>query len=98
MHRALRRARCRQTGANRPRRCRLHAGTTMTGKQQTPRVDWPPSTPAELLKLLEANDGTLNVIDPSREVRAAWRSLLHLMRRDGHVPDGWHLLHRGRDV
>jgi hypothetical protein len=70
----------------------------MTRKQQTPRADWPPSTPAELLKLLEANDGTVNVIDPPHEVRAAWQSLLHLMRRDGHVPDGWHLLHRGRDV
>lgn len=70
----------------------------MTRKLPARGADWPPSTPAGLLKLLEVSDGVVSVIDPPPEVRAAWRSLLHLIRRDGHVPDGWHLLHRGRDV
>jgi hypothetical protein len=45
-----------------------------------------------LLQLLEANGGVLTVIEPAQEVRAAWRSLLHLLRRDCYVPDGWNRL------
>ncbi|MGI5180137.1 hypothetical protein ACQEVZ_27805 [Dactylosporangium sp. CA-152071] len=69
----------------------------MTHRPSAARAAWPPTTPAALLQLLEANDGVVSVIDPPQEVRAAWRSVLHLLRRDGHIPDGWHLLHRGRD-
>jgi len=58
----------------------------------------PPATPAALLNLLEQAGGVMQVIDPPEDVRAAWRSLLHVVRRDGHVPEGWHLLHRGRNV
>lgn len=44
--------------------------------------------PAELLRMFEANDGMVSVIDLPQEVRVAWRSLLHLMRCDSHVPNG----------
>jgi hypothetical protein len=37
-------------------------------------------------------------VDPPDEIRAAWRRLVHVVRRDGHVPEGWHLRQRGRNV
>jgi hypothetical protein len=40
----------------------------------------------------------MQVIDPPEDVRAARRSLLHVVRRDSHVPDGRRLLHQGRNV
>lgn len=57
----------------------------------------PPLTVQKLLDLLEESGGGVQVLDPPKSVRAAWRSLLHVLRSGGHVPDGWHLTQRGRD-
>jgi hypothetical protein len=50
------------------------------------------------LDLLEKAGGCVQVLDPPEQVRAAWRRLIHEMRSGGHVPGGWHLVHRGRDA
>lgn len=57
----------------------------------------PPATVAALLELLEESGRSVQVRDPSPRVRAAWRRLIHAMRSGGHIPEGWHLVHRGRD-
>lgn len=56
-----------------------------------------PSTVEEFLDALDKADGELRIVAPSDEVRAAWRRVIHRVRQGKHVPDGWHLLHRGRD-
>lgn len=58
----------------------------------------PPASVQGLLDLLEKAGGSLQVLDPPGQVRAAWRRLIHAMRSGGHVPKGWHLVHRGRDT
>jgi hypothetical protein len=57
-----------------------------------------PGSPETLLDLLVKNDGVLEILDPEPEVRVAWRRLLHIVRREDHIPEGWHLRQRGRDV
>lgn len=56
-----------------------------------------PSTTEEFLEALEHAGGELRVTSPSDDVRAAWRRVIHRVRQGKHVPEGWHLLHRGRD-
>lgn len=58
----------------------------------------PPASVQGLLDLLEKAGGSLQVLDPPEQVRAAWRRLIHAMRSGGKVPKGWHLVHRGRDA
>jgi hypothetical protein len=62
-----------------------------------PATHMPPTTAAEFLDLLERGGGSVQLVDPPDQVRAAWRRLLHAVRQSGDVPSGWHLLHRGRD-
>jgi hypothetical protein len=50
------------------------------------------------LSCWEKSGGVVHVVDPPDEVRAAWRRLLHVVRRDGHVPSARHLVQRGRNV
>ncbi|GIH11210.1 hypothetical protein Rhe02_92770 [Rhizocola hellebori] len=57
----------------------------------------PPATVEALLDLLEGSGGGVQVLDPPDHVRAAWRRILHVLRSDGHIPDGWHLVQRGRN-
>jgi hypothetical protein len=57
----------------------------------------PPSTVTELLDLLQDAADGVQVLDPPKDIRAAWRRLLHVLRSDRHIPDGWHLVQRGRD-
>jgi hypothetical protein len=57
----------------------------------------PPASVQGLLDLLEKAGGSLQVLDPPEQVRAAWRRLIHTVRSGGHVPKGWHLVHRGRN-
>jgi hypothetical protein len=58
----------------------------------------PPASVQALLDLLEKAGGSLQVLDPPEQVRAAWRRLIHAVRSGGHVPKGWHLVHRGRNA
>ncbi|OZV73098.1 hypothetical protein CA850_31490 [Micromonospora echinospora] len=58
----------------------------------------PPASVQDLLDLLEKAGGSLQVLDPPEQVRAAWRRLIHTVRSGGHVPKGWHLVHRGRNA
>lgn len=57
----------------------------------------PPATPEALLSLLERHSGVVHVANPPGPDRAKWRRLIHACKQHGHVPDGWHLLHSGRD-
>jgi hypothetical protein len=41
--------------------------------------------------------GSVTVNDPPLEVRAAWRRVIDATKRQGLVPDGFRLRHRGRD-
>lgn len=41
--------------------------------------------------------GSVQVMDPPPQVRAAWRRFLHGVKQRGGVPTELHLLHRGRD-
>jgi hypothetical protein len=66
--------------------------------QTLPASAMPPESVAGLLDLLEKAGGCVQVLDPPEQVRAAWRRLIHEMRAGGHVPCGWHLVHRGRDA
>ncbi len=63
-----------------------------------PATTLPPATAGGLLDLLERRGGVVRVSDPPEAVRAAWRRLLHACKLGGHVPEGWHLRHRGRDA
>lgn len=56
-----------------------------------------PSTVEEFLDALDDAGGELRIVSPSDDVRAAWRRVIHRVRQGKHVPEGWHLLHRGRD-
>lgn len=56
-----------------------------------------PSTAEEFLEALEDAGGELRITSPSDDIRAAWRRVIHRVRQGKHVPEGWHLLHRGRD-
>ncbi|MEV7984387.1 hypothetical protein [Micromonospora sp. NPDC085948] len=58
----------------------------------------PPASVQGLLDLLEKAEGSVQVLDPPEQVRAAWRRLIHALRSGGHVPKGWHLVHRGRNT
>jgi hypothetical protein len=58
----------------------------------------PPATAAGLLELLDRSGGVVRVVDPSEQVRAAWRRLLHACKQGVHVPEGWHLRHSGRNA
>jgi hypothetical protein len=57
----------------------------------------PPATAAEFLALLEDGGGVVQVADPPEQIRAAWRRAIHALKQNNQVPDGWHLLHRGRN-
>ncbi|MEU9507118.1 hypothetical protein AB0D32_12645 [Micromonospora sp. NPDC048170] len=63
-----------------------------------PGSTMPPASVQGLLDLLEEAEGSVQVLDPPEPVRAAWRRLIHAVRFGGHVPKGWHLVHRGRDT
>jgi hypothetical protein len=65
--------------------------------ESLPSSTMPPVTTGKLLELLEKTDGCVRVVDPPQRVRAAWRSVISLLRSTHSVPDGWHLRHRGRD-
>jgi hypothetical protein len=71
----------------------------MARKPRQTRLQAPvvPSTVEEFLEALDDAGGELRIVAPSDEVRAAWRRVIHRVRQGKHVPDGWHLLHRGRD-
>ncbi|MFI9455022.1 hypothetical protein [Amycolatopsis sp. NPDC052450] len=56
-----------------------------------------PSTVEEFLEALDDAGGELRIVSPTDDVRAAWRRVIHRVRQGKHVPEGWHLLHRGRD-
>jgi hypothetical protein len=56
-----------------------------------------PSTVEEFLDALDDASGELRIVSPSDDVRTAWRRVIHHVRQGKHVPEGWHLLHRGRD-
>ncbi|MEW2426546.1 hypothetical protein AB0877_00890 [Micromonospora sp. NPDC047644] len=62
-----------------------------------PGCAMPPASVQGLLDLLEKAEGSVQVLDPSEEVRAAWRRLVHAVPSGGHI-QGWHLVHRGRNT
>ncbi|MEU8015992.1 hypothetical protein AB0B74_08500 [Micromonospora parva] len=63
-----------------------------------PGSTMPPASVQGLLDLLDEAKGSVQVLDPAEEVRAAWRRLIHAVRSGGLVPKGWHLVHRGRNT
>ncbi|MFF0467239.1 hypothetical protein ACFYPX_07295 [Micromonospora zamorensis] len=63
-----------------------------------PGSTMPPASVQGLLDLLDEAKGSVHVLGPPEEVRAAWRRLIHAVRSGGHVPKGWHLVHRGRNT
>ncbi|MGC9667684.1 hypothetical protein ACNTMW_14150 [Planosporangium sp. 12N6] len=62
-----------------------------------PATTPPPATAADFLALLEDGGGVVQVADPPEQIRAAWRRAIHALKQHNEVPDGWHLLHRGRN-
>jgi hypothetical protein len=58
----------------------------------------PPASVQGLLDLIEAAQGSVQVLDPPEEVRAVWRRLVHAVRSGGHVPKGWHRVHCSRNT
>lgn len=65
----------------------------------TPRLpDYKDRLAAELIERLRREGGTIRVPEPDEETRRQYRSTINLAKRRGHVPDGFHLLHTGRDM
>jgi len=58
--------------------------------------DRPPTSAAELLRLLEES-GRLEVTDPPRAVRAAWRRVIYALITGTELPEGRCIRHSGRD-
>lgn len=54
-------------------------------------------SPGDLLSELEAADGVHRVADPTDRVRAAYRRAIRAAISSGAVPDGYRLIHTGRD-
>lgn len=79
-----------------PKGDKVDADDTRMRKQRV-RVDDVPIGVREFLARLEAGQGEIRVVGPTPAVRSAWRRILHAARVSGELPDGWHLLHRGRD-
>ncbi|MFI6505685.1 hypothetical protein [Nonomuraea typhae] len=73
-------------------------GSSTTGRkaagatQQSPRA-----LAAELIKRLQEEGGTLHVHDPDEATRALHRRALDAAKRHGLIPEGFRLLHTGRD-
>lgn len=61
-------------------------------KRQTPRA-----LAAELIKRLQDEGGTVHVHDPDKTTRALHRRALDAAKRHGLIPEGFRLLHTGRD-
>jgi hypothetical protein len=72
---------------------RMEAQPALAGGRVEPRRV--PTLDELIQQLLE--HGAITVPDPSPEVRAAWRREIHAVKRQGLVPEGFHLLHHGRD-
>ena len=51
-----------------------------------------------LIRRLQQAGGTLHISDPDKATRAHYRRVLHAAVQRGVVPDGFHLLHTGRDA
>nr|AHE14543.1 hypothetical protein asmbl_3 [uncultured bacterium] len=69
-------------------------------RARRPREPEPPPPPAtidEFFACLQEGEGLVRVPAPAEDVRAAWRRIIHAVRTSGRVPEGWHLLHRGRN-
>jgi hypothetical protein len=71
------------------------------GKTGAPARPSQPVTPAGLaaglIEEVQQAGGTLYVADPDDETRARYRRALHAARQHRAVPEGYHLLHTGRD-
>jgi hypothetical protein len=57
----------------------------------------PQALAADLIKRLQDEGGTLHVHDPDKATRALYRRALDAAKRHGLIPDGFRLLHTGRD-
>jgi hypothetical protein len=79
----------------------IHGSYPAAGHEVEVRAVRPSRTAAridieELLQRLHETGGRLRIIDPDRQTRAAWRSVINRAKKDG-LPEGWFLRHHGRD-
>ncbi|MFI6910162.1 hypothetical protein ACIBKY_53555 [Nonomuraea sp. NPDC050394] len=74
---------------------------TVSSKGGRRPADLRPPSPhvlaAELIKRLQNEGGTLHVRDPDEATRALHRRALDAAKRQGLIPEGFRLLHTGRD-
>jgi len=78
----------------------LPGATVACGKtpRRSDRVDKSPEGAVALIRRLRQAGGTLHISDPDEATRAQYRRVLHAAVQRGIVPDGFHLLHTGRDA
>jgi hypothetical protein len=89
------------TGAARSgeKRSKPAANPSAAGKtRRTPRSDVPVSMAERVIERLRKEGGTLHISDPDESTRAQYRSTLHVAVQRKVVPEGFHLLHTGRDA
>jgi hypothetical protein len=68
------------------------------GRPAGPRATRAPALTAEdLIARVQDAGGTLQVPDPDDRTRAQYRRALHAAKQRGLVPEGFHVLHTGRD-
>ncbi|MER6007434.1 hypothetical protein ABT120_53460 [Nonomuraea angiospora] len=74
---------------------------TVTSKSGRRTAGLRPQSPhalaAELIKRLQDEGGTLHIYDPDEATRALHRRALDAAKRHGLIPEGFRLLHTGRD-
>ncbi|GAA3626023.1 hypothetical protein GCM10022419_134490 [Nonomuraea rosea] len=65
--------------------------------EETDLKSAPKDLPADLIRRLQLEDGTIQLDDPTDDVRAAYRRAINAVKRRGLIPEGFQLLHTGRD-
>jgi hypothetical protein len=63
-----------------------------------PRPGRPGDLAADLIREIQEAGGTLRVAEPGDETRGRYRRAVHAAKQRGAVPEGFHLLHTGRDM
>jgi hypothetical protein len=79
----------------------LEAGPATSPGRRNPgkpdRHPGPPVTAEDLIRQVQEAGGTLQIPDPDDRTRAQYRRALHAAKQRGKVPEGFHVLHTGRD-
>jgi hypothetical protein len=71
--------------------------TRRSKMQENGSASLPPASAADLLKLLQEADGRLQLDDPPKRIRAAWRRAVYALINGEELPPGMCIRHSGRD-